>query len=397
MNPRATIMKQNLTSRLVTVVIATALTTVVCMARESVPPDVAAKIASAVQKELEAGLFPGAVVLVGTRDKVLYHEAFGFAQVIPRKVPMQKDSIFDVASITKVVCTATAVGICKDRGLVDPDASMTKYLPDHQGKGVEKIDLRRLASHTSGFAENPRVSDGGKLKGDAIFAQMLKDDPRWPVNTHYEYACRNIIYLSTIVERVTGQSFGEFCHDNIFKPLEMTDSAFNRIEPSARVVATGYPVLGENHAADGRDAGRAIGNAGLFTTASDLSHFAEMLLGQGTWHGRRILSAETVADFTKLNQLPQFPGRGFIWEIDSKSNHRPTSMSVTAYGHSGSMGISLWIDPQKKVYTLVMTNRTHAPKEPLSRPRVIEQYKARGRIADAALEALATLFETGGK
>lgn len=347
----------------------------------------AAGIARAVQQEIDASLFPGAVVLIATPDGVLYHEAFGLAQVAPHRVPMRKDSVFDVASITKVVCTATAIGICRDRGLVDPDAPLTKYLPDHRGQGVESISLRRLASHTSGFAENPRVSYGGQLTGDEIFARLLTDNPRWPVNTHYQYACRNIILLSTIVERVSGRSFGEFCFENIFQPLEMTDSVFNRVEPSPRVVATHHPVLGENHNADGRDAGRAIGNAGLFTTAADLSHFCAMMLGQGQWRGRRILSAETVADFTALNQLPQFPGRGFVWEIDAHSLHRPARMSERAYGHSGYTGISLWIDPAQDVYTIVMTNRTHPKNEGKSTPRGQQQYMARARIADAALEA----------
>jgi CubicO group peptidase (beta-lactamase class C family) len=350
--------------------------------------DAPAQIAAAVQEELDAKLFPGAVVLVGTPDKVLYHESFGLAQVTPAEVAMRKDTIFDVASVTKVVCTATAVGICKDRGLIDPDAPLTKYLPDHEGPDVDQINLRRLASHTSGFAENPRVSYGGKLTGDAIFARMLKDRPTWPVDTHYQYACRNIIYLSTIVERVTKRSFGEFCEQEIFTPLEMTDSDFNRVEPSPRVAATHYAVLGENHNADGRDAGRAVGNAGLFTTAGDLSNFCQMMLGGGVWRGRRVLSAETIADFTRNNQRPEFPGRGFVWETDLESNHRPTRMSDAAYGHSGYTGISLWIDPEKRVYTVVLTNRTHPVNVGKATPKGIQQYVSRARIADAALTAL---------
>jgi CubicO group peptidase (beta-lactamase class C family) len=363
------------------------LTLAVCAAG-MIRAEAPAAIEQAVRREIDAKLFPGAVVLVGTADRVLYHEAFGFAQVKPLPVPMRKDSIFDVASVTKIVCTATAAGICKDRGLLDPDAPLTKYLPDHQGVGVEKIDLRRLASHTSGFAENPRVNQGGKLKGDAIFVHMLQDTPKWPVNTHYEYACRNIILLSTIIERVTGQTFGEFCGKEIFEPLEMRDSAFNHVDPTPRVVATHHLVLGENHNGDGRDAGRAVGNAGLFTTAGDLSHFCEMMLGDGQWHGRRILTPETIADFTRNHQLPQFPGRGFIWETDLKSTHRPARMSDSAYGHSGYTGISLWIDPVKRLYTIVMTNRTHPTNEGNKTQRGIEQYRARARIADAALSAL---------
>lgn len=365
-------------------------------AQEAASPvdDPVKHVTEAVQKEFDAGLFPGAVVLIGTPDKVLLHEAFGFAHVEPKKVAMQKDSIFDVASVTKIVCTATAIGICKDRGLVDPDAAMTVYFPDHKGKGVDKISLRRLASHTSGFAEMPRVSFEGKFKGDALFERMLTHNPAWEVNSKYQYACRNIIYLSTIVERVTKKSFGEFCQEEIFNPLEMPDSRFNKIEPSDRVVPTHYPVLGESHNSDTRDAERAIGNAGLFTTANDLAHYCEMMINNGTRNGKKLLSPETIADFTKPNQLPQFIGRGFIFETDLKSRHRPTRMSDKAYGHSGNTGISVWIDPEKKVYTIVMTNRNHPRnekfangKEPTNSPRGIQQYKARGRIADAAMEA----------
>ncbi len=371
----------------------------------SVPEDVAGptisdavreQVARAVTAEINARLFPGAVVLVGTPEGVIYHEAFAFAQVVPERVAMRRDSLFDVASVTKVVCTATAIGMLHDRGLVDPDAPLTKYLPDHTGKNVDRITLRHLAAHISGFPDAPRVSYGGRLKGDRIFERLLQDSPSWPVETKYQYACRNSIILSTIVERVSGRSFGEFCEAEIFRPLGMPDSRFNRIEPTVRVVATHHPVPGENHNADGRDAGRAIGNAGLFTSALDLSRFCEMMLNEGEWRGRRLLSAETIADFTTTRPHPDFPIRAFLWEIDPKSLHRPQRMSSRAYGHSGNTGISIWIDPDLRVYTIVMTNRHHpwetglplGVKEPQSSLRSREQYKARGRIADAALTAL---------
>lgn len=357
--------------------------------------DAAARIAEAVRREIDANLFPGAVVLIGTPDEMLYHEAFGFAQVVPERVPMRKDSLFDIASVTKVVCAATAVGILCDQGRIDPDAPMTRYLPDHQGNGVEQITLRHLASHTSGFPDGPRVSHGGRYKGDAVFEHMLTENPRWPVGTRYHYACRNIILLSTIVERISGQSFGEFCQERIFDPLEMTDSVFNRVEPSQRVVGTHHPVLGENHNPDGRNAGRAVGNAGLFTSAKDLSHFSEMMLQGGEWRGKRILTPETIAEFTNLQGETRFPGRAFIWEVDQDSRHRPRMMSPRAYGHSGNTGISLWIDPELQVYSIVMTNRNHprlettrTGKEPTNTPRGIQQYEARARIVDAALKAM---------
>lgn len=346
----------------------------------------AAEVAAAVRRELEAGLFPGAVVMLGTKEAIRYHEAFGFAQIEPIRVPMVKDSIFDMASVTKVVATATACGICADQRLLDPDAPLTKYLPDHQGRGVDRICLRRLASHTSGFAESPNL--GSKGKGEAMFQAMLRESPQWEVNTHYQYACRNVILLSTIVERVTGKPFGEFCTERIFKPLGMRESVFDRVPASPRVVAGAeYVPLGVTHNRDNLAAGRPIGNAGLFSTAADLARFCQMMLWGGCLGGTRILSEKTIADFTRTNQLPQFPGRGFLWETDPKSLHRPTKLSPTSYGHGGFTGQSLWIDPEKKVFLLVLTNRTH-PKN-VAGPRKDEQYRARARIGDAMLAAFA--------
>ncbi|MCL4200938.1 MAG: beta-lactamase family protein [Pirellulaceae bacterium] len=345
-------------------------------------------IAAAVNAEIAAGRFPGAVVMVGTRDQVLYHQAFGLAQIEPEKTPMRKDSIFDMASITKVVCTATAVGICKDRNLIDPDGMLLDYMPDHRGKGVEHISLRHLASHTSGFPDSPRVSRQSTILGLEIFRRMLQDDPSWPVDTRMHYACRNIILLSTIVEKVSGQPFGEFCQKEIFDPLEMREAWFNRIEPSPRVVGTHHPVLGESHNADSRDAGCAIGNAGLFTTARDLANFSEMMLGWGEWRGRRILARATIEDFIRPYRVPELAGRGFVWEVDPKSSHRPKRLGPRAYGHSGNTGTSIWIDPDLGVYVLVLTNRTHPVRHSKTSEQGRQEYLARGRIGDAALSAL---------
>lgn len=325
---------------------------------------------------------PGAVVLIGTPKEVLFHEAVGLAQVAPTHVPMQRDSIFDVASVTKVVATATACAICVDRGLLDPDAPLTKYLPEHRGQGVEKISLRRLASHTSGFRESPRLFKSGN--GDALFAAMLQESPQYEVNTHYEYACRNIILLSTVIQRVAKRSFGEFCQQEIFAPLGMNDSRFNTVPPSPRVVGTQYPQLGVSHNDDTRAAGRAIGNAGLFTTASDLARFCQMMLRGGTLDGNRILSPKVIAEFTKPNQLPQFRQHGFIW-MTGDEPHRPKRLSSQAYGHGGYTGQSMWIDPGKGVFSLVLSNRTHPKDLPGSKEK---QYAKLGRIGDRVLQAV---------
>jgi CubicO group peptidase (beta-lactamase class C family) len=272
--------------------------------------------------------------------------------------------------------------------LIDPDGRLLTYLPDHHGQGIEAITLRHLAAHVSGFPDSPRVSYGSTLKGDAIFRRLLMDSPKRPVNTQFEYSCRNLILLSTVVERVTEKAFGEFCQKEIFDVLEMKDARFNQAADLERAVATHHPVRGENHNADGRDAARAIGNAGLFCTARDLSHFCEMMLGWGEWRGKRILSRETIEEFIRPYPQPGLTGHAFTWEVSTESTHRPKRMQSRAYGHSGSTGISLWIDPDLQVYTLVLTNRTHPVRHAKDSEQGREEYRARSRIADASLSAL---------
>lgn len=341
------------------------------------------RIRLAVRKEIDAGLFPGAVVLVGTEQQVLFHDAFGLAQTKPRPIKMQKDTLFDMASVTKVVATSTACALLVADGKLDPDRHFTEYLPGHAGSGTEAITLRRLASHTSGYPEHPQL--GRKARGEAMFAELLRESPSWDCNSRYQYACRNAIILSTIVEQVSGESFGSFCQRRIFNPLEMNDTQFNRVDDVGRAAASHSPTVGASSNIDVVSAGRAIGNAGMFSTAADLANFCQMMLSGGIWEKRRLLPESVVNDFTRRSQLPQFPGRGFLWEVEESSIHRPTLLSPRAYGHSGYTGQSVWVDPVKGIFILVLTNRTAIADHYAKKP---EQYRARARIGDAALREL---------
>lgn len=349
------------------------------------------------------GPIPGAVVLVGTSKEILFHEAVGYARIVPERVPMQKNSIFDVASVTKVVATATACGILVDRGQLDPDAPLTKYLPDHVGEGVDKITLRHLASHTSGFRANPRLSSQGK--GPDLIKAMLTNSPQWQVGTRNEYACRNLIHLSTIVERVSGMPFGDFCTKEIFEPIGMTESKFNKVPVTDRVVAhhMGGNRLGVCHNQDTWAAKMPLGNAGLFTTPIDLSKFCQMMLNGGTLNGKRVLSRERIEDFTKTFTDPKLPAYGFVWSTRSKGSHRPSRLSDKAYGHAGYTGQAVWIDPGKDLFTLVMSNRTHGAQITADNEKDAEfrlpkpagdlqmkeaQYEILASMADATLKAL---------
>ncbi|NJL31338.1 MAG: beta-lactamase family protein [Phycisphaerales bacterium] len=324
---------------------------------QTMTDDGAKSISEALKKEIDLRRFFGGMVMVGTADKILYHEAFGDALISPERYPMLKDSIFDMASVTKAVCTATAAAILMDRGQLDPDALMLKYLPDYTGKGVESLTLRHLASHTSGFLDWPRVGgDNHEFKGDELFRQLLKFDATSPPGTKSAYACRNLIVVAHIVERQSGMPFDQFCKKEIFEPLEMHESYFNQVEPSKRVAGHHGPQAWISHAMDTRDAGRAIGSAGLYTTAADLANFCQMMLNRGVWKGKRILSEKVIDDITKPF-MPELTGFGFGWQTNV--NESSKTMSKKAFGHGGNTGTSVWIDPEKKIFVLVLTNRNH--------------------------------------
>jgi len=340
-------------------------------------------VALAVQRELDAGLFPGAVVLVGKPGKVLYHQAFGDARIVPDKVKMATDHIFDLASVTKVVATGTAFGICVDQKLLRFDMPIRQALPQLSGAGIEPITTLQLATHTSGF-DNTKYHQ--RAQGEALFDLMLGVTPKWPPGSRYCYACQNVILLGRMVEQASGQRLDAFCQSRIFRPLGMRDTSFGPLPPSPRVVPSGSPEIGQIEDEQARLAGRPVGNAGLFSTAADLARFCEMLLGEGRLGEVRVLSPSSHRLMTHNLLAPPLPARGFCWELDASALHRPTRLSQDAYGHSGHTGQSIWIDPQQQVYLIVLTNRNH-PRF-VGGTRKDEQYRARARIGDAALLAL---------
>jgi len=166
----------------------------------------------------------------------------------------------------------------------------------------------------------------------------------------------------------------------------MRDTSFGPLLPSSRVVPSGASEIGQIEDAQARIAGRPVGNAGLFSTAADLARFCEMMLGEGRLGEIRVLSPESHRLMTRNLLAPPLPARGFGWELDVNSLHRPTRLSKRAYGHSGHTGQSIWIDPERQVYVIVLTNRNHP--QFVGGSRKDDQYRARARIGDAALASL---------
>lgn len=322
-----------------------------------------------IEKAIAAGKTPGAVVLVGQPGRVLYRKAYGERAVEPRREPMNDDTIFDAASLTKVIATTSSIMKLFEQGKVRISDKVTEYLPDFQG-GKSDITVRQLMTHFSGF--RPDLDLEPAWNGYATGIRMaLADKPRTPPGERFVYSDINFILLGEIVRVVSGKPLNEFAAEQIFRPLGMSETRFlppegwrARIAPTER--ENGVPLRGVVHDPTARMMGGVAGHAGLFTTADDLAKFAEMMLNLGEYRGVRVFSPLTVRKFTEPNTPPHQPVlRGLGWDIDSPfSSNRGELFPLGSYGHTGFTGTSMWIDPSTRTFVILLSNSVHPHRRP---------------------------------
>jgi serine-type D-Ala-D-Ala carboxypeptidase len=333
-----------------------------------------AQIEAVVQEEIQAGHLPGAVVLVGCGDRILYHKAFGLAVAEPFQAPMRKDTVFDLASLTKPTATAAAVMILIDRGKLDPNDRVGEYLPAFACNGKEDVRIRHLLTHTSGL---PAYTDAKAIQDlcgspcpDQVVAKICSLKAQSEPGQEFRYSCLGYITLAQIVRIVTGQSLDEFTQANLFAPLGMERTRFN--PPAAwhkKIAGTeiveGELLRGTVHDPLARLMAGVGGNAGLFSTASDLAVYCRMLLSGGSWKGKQVLSPAAVALLTTA----QAHGRAYGFDVSSsyawiKGPHA----SPAAFCHSGYTGTSLVCDPVTGTYLILLTNSVHPHDKGMSKP-----------------------------
>ncbi|HUT07369.1 MAG TPA: serine hydrolase domain-containing protein [Candidatus Latescibacteria bacterium] len=320
--------------------------------------------------------FPGAVLVVAHKGKVVFRKAFGDSQRIPEGCPMTADMIFDLASITKPVATATSIMILVEQGKIRLWDKVTEYVPEfstwYGEKGIagEEARLWHLLTHTSGLPPYTDAKEAGEKLGDpcatADLVRLIAEIPKeCPVGTKSVYSCLNYITLAHIVRQVTGMTIAEFAEEMIFKPLGMKRTFYLPPESLREFcvpteVVNGVPLRGVVHDPLARLQGGVSGNAGLFSTADDLAVFAQMLLNKGEWKGGRILSPLTVERMTEIYPRVGASGRGLGWDLDSDyATVRGDLFGPTSYGHSGYTGTSVWIDPETQTSVVFLTNRVH--------------------------------------
>lgn len=330
-------------------------------------PAALSRIPTLVREALGEKKMPGAVVCVGRRGKIVYLEAFGHRKLSSEPELMTVDTIFDMASITKPVATATCVMKLVERGSFRLEDKVAKYLPDFAVHGKDAITVKHLLLHQSGLIPDNPLSDylhGPTIAWKNVCALKLMA----PVGTEFKYSDVNFIVLAKLIERVADADVHAFSQREIFAPLGMRESGFLPSESlKARAAVTeqrdGEWMRGEVHDPRAYHLGGVAGHAGLFSSATDLAIYAQMLLNEGTYdlgeQPIKVLSPRTVRIMTRGYAVSSGI-RGLGWDKQTGySSNRGDLLTKSAFGHGGFTGTVLWIDPKLDLFFIFLSNRVH--------------------------------------
>ncbi len=325
---------------------------------------------------------PGAVVLVARKGRVAWRKAYGQRALEPEREPMTPTTVFDLASLTKVVATATSIMLLVERGQVRLSDPLSQYIPEIKGEGRDRITLELLLTHRAGYAQDFDLKERWTGYDEAI-KRLIKEPLRNPPGARFVYSDINYIALGEVVHRVSGLPLNEFARRNIFVPLGMNETGFRpavalktRIAPTERrrgqlsylgdTGANAGPqgdqwLRGEVHDPTAFRMDGVAGHAGLFSTADDLAIFAQMILNGGQYKGVRILSPMTVTEMTRPRLVnDQGWTRGLGWDINTSfSTNRGDLFPLGSFGHTGFTGTSIWIDPASETFMIFLSNRVH--------------------------------------
>jgi CubicO group peptidase (beta-lactamase class C family) len=338
---------------------------------------------------VEQGAFPGAVLAVGHRGALVHQKPFGRLSYDDGAAAVTADTIYDLASLTKVIATTTMAMILVDEERLDLDSPVQDFLPRFRGPGKEAVTVRHLLTHSSGIDWwAPLYED---TRGKAAYVEKIQAmDLVYEPGSKSLYSDLGLILLGEILERVAGEPLDDFVRRRVFEPLGMKDTGFRpgaelieRIAPTEADPWRGRLLRGEVHDENAFALGGVAPHAGLFSTAGDLARFAQMILWGGVFEHRRIVSRATVGSFTAGAGVPDST-RALGWDTKSaEGSSAGTLFSPRSFGHTGFTGTSLWIDPDRELFVLLLTNRVHPTRE----NQLIRQ--VRPAVADAVVRALA--------
>lgn len=343
---------------------------------------------------------PGAVLLVSHRGRVIYRKAIGYRALMPHREAMTTDTIFDLASLTKLFATTPSIMRLLEQGTIRLNDPLTRYMPEFTSNGKDQITIRMLLTHTSGLAPDPPLEAalGGE---DALMKEIDGETLLAPPGDRFIYSDTNFILLGELVKRITGKRLDEYAEENFYRPLGMTRTRFlppaswiAKIAPTEEIdlpagakagSGLGHLLRGVVHDPRSRAIGGVAGHAGLFSTADDLAKYCGMLLDNGRIPGStaRIFSAATIHKMTTPQTPPWSPNvRGLGWDIDTAySSPRGALFPLGSYGHTGFTGTSVWIDPSSQTFIILLANSVHPYERPAISP-------LRAKIATAVAAAL---------
>ena len=338
------------------------------------------RLDSLILAAVEKKEFPGAVIVVGRRGRIVFRKAYGECQWIPQPQPMQISMLFDLASLTKPIATATSIMILVEQGKIRLWDKVKDFVSDFkpytaaQDKDQEPTGkdacLWHLLTHTSGLPPYTDAAAVEKKYGkpcrlDDLVAHIAALEKVSPPGKEFHYSCLGFITLAYIVKKVSGQDIAAFSREHIFQPLNLENTGYNPPDKVAHLcvpteVIGGTPLRGVVHDPLARVQGGISGNAGLFSTADDLAVIAQMFLNQGEFRDVRILSPLAVMRMTEVYPEVSFSGRGLGWDLNSSyATNGGDLFGPNSFGHTGYTGTSVWIDPDTGTFVIFLTNRVH--------------------------------------
>lgn len=341
-----------------------------------------------INEAIEDEAFPGAVVLIWKDGKTIYEKAFGYYTYDKSSLKIKTNTIYDLASLTKVVATTTAAMICYDRNLFSLDDKVANYIPEFGVNGKENITLLNLLIHNSGLTAWRKFYEKD-LSADEVLNEIYSSELEYIPGEKMVYSDLGIITLGKIIEKVTGKSLDVFCNDEIFKPLEMNSTFYNP-DDSLKIYCAPTEIdhywrmkslQGEVHDETSAMLNGVAGHAGLFSTASDISKLMSVLMNKGKLNDKQFIQQNTIEYFTK--RYSEASSRAIGWDTRSETGSSSGSyFSPNSFGHTGYTGTSIWADPERNLFVVLLTNRVYPTRENT------KIQKVRPQLHDAIIESL---------
>ena len=348
-------------------------------------PERLAAIDRIVRRGIDAGGYPGAALMIGRDGYVVFDRGYGRLEWKASSPAVSTDStMYDIASMTKVIALTAAAMVLFDDGKLPLDAPVQRFLPEFKGRGKEKVTIRMLLSHHSGLPPGRKL--WGRTRSPAHARQLILETPLTPCGAGpcLDYSDLGTATLGWAIEKIAGEPLDAFVTRRVFAPLKMASTLYKpaaslrpRIAPAERYSKRGF-IHGVVHDDAGYLLGGVAGHAGLFSTAEDLAVFAQTMLNGGELNGTRVFAESTVRIFT----AHQKHSRTLGWELADSVHGAGFNLSMSAYGHTGYTGTSIWIDPEQRTYIVLLTNRTYEPKALRSQDLLAD---VRNDVADATM------------